>query len=170
MAKPSLESIPAFYHKYVQLIEEENVADAIANNTDNLRSLLQTIPNEKWDYRYGEGKWSIKEMIQHMIDAERIFCYRALCIARGEAQSLPGFDENAYADASKAAARSRQELESEFEAVRKATLLLFQSFDEEQLSKTGVANKNPITVNGIGYIIAGHATHHLNILKERYLA
>src|SRR5205085_8014952 len=102
--------------------------------------LLESIPKDKWDYGYAEGKWTIKEMVQHMIDAERIFCYRALCIARGEMQSLPGFDENAYADASNASVRRTEELKEELAAVRKATGFLFRSFNEEQINKTGIAN------------------------------
>lgn len=170
MAKIDLKTIPEFYHKYVNLVEEESATDALAKNTENVHKFLQQLPDDKWNFRYAEGKWSIKELIQHIIDAERIFSYRALCIARGETQSLPGFDENTYADASNADRRSKEELTDEFNAVRKATEALFQSFNEEQLSKTGIANNNSITVNGIGFIVAGHVTHHLNILKERYLS
>ena len=169
MPKPNLQSTPSFYHRYVQLIEEDNAVDGLKSNTAKLQAVLQSIPDNKWDFRYADGKWNIKEMVQHMTDAERIFCYRALCIARGETQSLPGFDENAYADASNASARGQEELKEELAVVRKATELLFHSFSEEQINRSGIANHNPITVNAIGFIIAGHAMHHLNILKERYL-
>lgn len=168
MAKPDLKTIPEFYHGYVKLVNEDSAAEAITNNAEKLRSFLQNISDDKWDFRYTEGKWSIKEMVQHLIDAERIFCYRALCIARGETQSLPSFDENIYAAASKADNRSREELKGELEVVRKGTQMLFRSFDDEQLERTGISNKNSISVNAIGYIIAGHATHHLNVLKEQY--
>jgi hypothetical protein len=108
-------------------------------------------------------------MLQHIIDAERIFLYRSLCFARGEKASLPGFDENTYAAASKADNRKSEELISEFETVRKSSEQLFASFDDEQLNSTGVANNKPISVNAIGFIISGHVQHHVNVITERYL-
>jgi hypothetical protein len=169
MSKPDLTSVPVFYHNYVNQITEDNLDKAIELNTISTIELLQSIPGEKWSYRYAEGKWSIKEMIQHIIDGERIFSYRALCFARGEKTSLPGFEENDYADASKADKRSKEALMEEFETVRKSIQQLFASFDEEQLNAVGVANDNPISVNAIGFIIAGHVQHHVNVLNERYL-
>ena len=169
MAKPDFATIPEYYHKYVRLVPEDNATEALASNAEKSHHFLTAIPGEKWDFRYAEGKWSIKEMVQHMIDAERIFAYRALCIARGEKQSLPGFDENTYAAVSGADKRNKQELVDEFATVRKATELLFRSFTDEQLGMTGMANNNTVSVNGIGYIMAGHVLHHLNILRERYL-
>jgi uncharacterized damage-inducible protein DinB len=169
MPKPDLTAIPSFYHNYVQLVQEDNIVTALENNMAQTLAFFRGIPDEKWSHRYAEGKWSIREMVQHILDAERIFSYRALCIARGEIASLPGFDENNYAAASEADRRSKEELVEEFEAVRKATILLFRSFTEEQLSRTGIANNKPIGVNSIGFITAGHLMHHLNILQERYL-
>ena len=169
MARPDLATIPEFYHKYVKLVTEDSATEALAKNARQAQEFFETIPAEKWDYRYAEGKWTVKELVQHMIDTERIFAYRALCIARGETQSLPGFDENTYAAVSAAGKRSKAELTEEFATVRKATGLLFRSFDEEQLNRTGTANNKPITVNGIGFITVGHVLHHLNVLQERYL-
>lgn len=169
MARPDLTTVPAFYHKYVNQVQEENVNDAIQKNTESSIAFLNSIPEEKWEYRYAEGKWSIKEMVQHIIDTERIFSYRALCFARGEKQSLPGFEENGYADASRAERREIRSLIEEFETVRKSIEQLFASFDEEQLFSIGHANNNPVSVNAIGFIIPGHVQHHVNVLKERYL-
>jgi len=169
MPRPDLQMVPEFYHKYVNKVHNEDVKKAIEDNTEETVRFLQAIPDEKWNYRYADGKWSIKEMIQHIIDGERIFSYRALCFARGEKTSLPGFDENDYADASKADRRSKEELIREFEAVRQGTQLLYAAFDEEQLASIGTANNNPISVNAIGYIIVGHIKHHLAVLQERYL-
>lgn len=169
MPKPDLATIPQWYHKYVTLVSQEDVASALLANTKTAVSFFESIAAEKWQHRYAQGKWSIKEMMQHLIDAERIFCYRALCIARGEIASLPGFDENEYAAASKADIRTGNELLSEFQVVRHSTEKLFASFDEEQLSASGTANNTSVTVNGIGFIIPGHVQHHLNILTERYL-
>src|SRR6476660_5143531 len=102
MARPNLSEVPSFYHNYVKLVEEDNVAEAIQSNGERSLSFFRNIPSEKWDHSYAEGKWTLKELLQHIIDGERIFCYRALCFARGEKTSLPGFDENTYAAASKA--------------------------------------------------------------------
>ncbi len=108
-------------------------------------------------------------MLQHIIDAERIFVYRGLCIARKESNSLPGFDENEYADNAKADTRDWNEMLEEFKLVRRTTEILFGSFDEEQLQQAGISNSKPVYVLAIGYVIIGHAEHHMKVLKERYL-
>jgi len=169
MFRPNLADVPSFYHNYINQVEEDDVLTAIINNGKNTVAFFQSIPAEKWDHRYGEGKWSIKEMLQHIIDAERIFIYRSLCFARGEQASLPGFDENIYAANSKADKRTSEELIAEFETVRKSSEQLFASFDDEQINATGTANNKAISVNAIGFIIAGHVQHHVNITRERYL-
>lgn len=169
MSRPDPSTIPEWYHKYVSRVKENDAMEAIKADTFRSLEFLEKIPGEKWTYRYAEGKWSVKEMIQHLIDSERIFSYRALCIARGEKASLPGFDENAYATASRADLRPQEDLIAEFALVRKATEALFASFSETQFSATGIANNNPVTVNGIGFIIPGHVQHHLAVLAERYL-
>lgn len=170
MPKPALTTIPEFYHTYVNRVEEENILDALQNSHEKTISQLQAIPEDKWHFRYAEGKWSIGEMVQHMIDTERIFAYRALCIARGETASLPGFDENAYAANSNGDSRNKESLLEEWTVVRKATTLLYNSFTDEQTGRTGTANNKSISVAAIGFICAGHALHHVHILKERYLA
>lgn len=169
MPRPDLATVPVFYHKYVNQTKEEKAIEAITSNTNSALTFFREIPNEKWDYRYIEGKWSIKEMLQHIIDTDRIFSYRALCIARGEKASLPGFEENDYAAASKADRRTGVELINELETLRMSIQQMFASFDEEQLAMTGIANGTPISAGAIGFIIPGHTQHHLNILKERYL-
>ena len=169
MPKPDLSTVPEWYHRYINQVQEEDLDKAIQTNTETSIQFLHSIPEEKWNHRYADDKWSIKEMIQHIIDAERIFSYRALCFARGEKTSLPGFEENDYAAASKADTRSKEELIEEFETVRKSIQQLFNSLDEEQLHSVGIANNNFISVNAIGFIIPGHVQHHINILRERYL-
>lgn len=169
MPRPNLDAVPPFYHRYISLVQQDDVNRALSDNTSKTVALLEEIPEEKWSHRYETGKWSIREMVQHLIDAERIFSYRALCIARGEKQSLPGFEENDYAAASGADRRNKEDLLEEFRLVRKSTEALFRSFTEDQLHKIGVANNKTIPVNAIGFITAGHAMHHLNILRERYL-
>jgi len=170
MPRPDLFTVPEWYHNYIRQIREDSVNEAIRANTPMAVSFLRSIPEEKWGYRYADSKWSIREMVQHIIDAERVFAYRALCIARGEKTSLPGFDENSYAALSKADKRGMEDLITEFETVRTSIEQLYASFDEEQLAATGIANNNRISVNAIGFIIAGHVKHHMNILNERYLS
>ena len=169
MPKPDLSRIPQYYHNYINQVQGDNIPSIFTQHQQEPLAFLNTIPNEKWDYAYAEGKWSIKEMVQHIIDAERIFCYRALCFARKDKTSLPGFDENTYAQYSKANNRTKEDLLAELSIVQKGSAILFASFDEEQLNATGTANGKPIYVLGIGFIIVGHTLHHLNILKERYL-
>lgn len=169
MPKPDLSTVPEWYHGYVNRVKEEDLHKAIKGNTQHALHVLRSIPEDRWSHRYAQGKWSIREMIQHIIDTERIFSYRALCIARGEKASLPGFDETSYGAVSKADRRSKEELLAEFETVRRSIEQLYESFDDEQLAAVGVANNNPMSVNAIGFIIPGHMQHHLNVLKERYL-
>lgn len=169
MPKPDLSRVPSFYHNYINLVKEDDLTNVFTQTQQKLLDLLASIPDETWDYSYAEGKWSIKELVQHLIDAERIFCYRALCFARKDNVSLPGFDENSYAMNSKANQRSKESLVDEMRVVQRSTLSMFSSFDEEQLEASGVANNNSIYVSAIGFIINGHALHHKKILEERYL-
>ncbi|OLY92526.1 DinB superfamily protein [Cnuella takakiae] len=169
MAYIDFDRVPPFYHKYLQQVAQYSLEAALQHYAIELSSLLEAIPESRWNYRYAPGKWSIKEVVQHITDTERIFAYRALCFARGEKQSLPGFDENEYAQNASADYRSKQSLLDEFAAVHRSTRFLFDSFTQQQLETSGVANGNLVYVAGIGFTIAGHALHHLQILKERYL-
>lgn len=169
MARPALTDIPAWYRGYTSLVKENDLLTALRKQTPELTRFFSRIPVAKRSYRYAKGKWSVRELLQHIIDAERIFCYRALCFARQDKTPLPGFDENSYAANAKTAKRDWKDLINEWKAVRQATILLFDSFDKQQLSSTGTANNNPVSVLAIGFIVAGHAMHHVNILSERYL-
>ena len=131
--------------------------------------LLHPLTEAASQYRYAEGKWSIRELLGHLVDTERIFAYRALCLARGERQPLPGFDENAYVENAGFERRTLQSLLAEYLAVREATVLLFGSFDGAALVQTGVSNGNPVSVRALLHITAGHELHHAGILRERYL-
>ena len=169
MARPDLSRVPEFYHNYIKKAPENDLTVALKNNTSAFNALIKTIPAEKHDYRYAEGKWTIKDLIQHIIDGERIFSYRALRFARKDNTPLPGFDENLFAANAKTGKRSWNEMIEEFNTVRKATELLFMSFDEQDLESSGVASDNSVYVLGLGFICAGHCAHHLQVLKERYL-
>ncbi|MGZ8538089.1 MAG: DinB family protein [Flavisolibacter sp.] len=169
MLQVDFSRVPVFYHKYINLVKEQDLSEALRNHQNNLASELNNIPESTWDYRYAEGKWTIKELVQHIIDGERIFCYRALNFARKDSNELPGFDENEFAAVSNADKRSKKDLLDELTTVQKSSMQLFASFDEEQLDQSGTANGNSIYVKGIGFIIVGHTLHHLNIIRERYL-
>lgn len=169
MSKPSPTNYPGYFQKYIDQVPESDFYTALNNQTKAVESFLSAITEEKSLHAYADGKWSIKEMLQHIIDTERIFCYRALCFARGENNNLPGFDENEYAANSYANQRNWNSLVQEFLMVRKATAALFESFSETALSATGTANNNTTSVLSIGFILTGHYYHHKKILIERYL-
>ena len=169
MSRPDLSRVPEFYHGYISKTKGDDVMAALRNSTRELFSLLKSIPPEKHDHRYAEGKWTIKEVVQHMIDAERVFAYRALRFARKDDTPLPGFDENLFAQTAKADRRNWNDLIEEFGALRQASEAMFTSFDDEQLESSGIANEHSNYVLGIGYILAGHVNHHCQVIKERYL-
>ena len=169
MARPSKSDYIPFYETYVSLVPENDIKEALLQSLPLVESFLDSIPGNKADFAYADGKWTIKQLIQHAIDAERIFCYRALCIARGESQNLPGFEENEYARQAVVDHRTLRELRDEFLAVRKASILLFNSFTQEMMDAKGRSNNNPISALSIGYILVGHWKHHQRILTERYL-
>jgi hypothetical protein len=169
MPRPVLSRISSFYHNYIQQVPQDNLMNALDVLSADFLNTMETIPASKHEYAYAAGKWTLKEVFQHIIDTERILSYRALCIARGETQSLPGFDENTYAANSKALNRNWEDMVAEFKALRSASKFLFGSFDEQQMEKNGIANNNPTYVLALGFVVAGHCQHHLAIIKDRYL-
>ena len=169
IGRPAPTEYVTYYATYVNLALEGDVLDRLRRQVDETAALVGGLGERGGDYRYAEGKWSIKEVIGHISDVERIFAYRALSFARGEEQALPGFDENAYARVSNAAGRTLGDLVAELRTVRAATLSLFTGFGAEDLLRRGTANQNPYTVRALAYIIAGHERHHTGIVRERYL-
>lgn len=169
MPKPSPTTYPEYFKKYVDQVPDEDLITGFKNQLPVIIHFLNSIAEEKSLYAYDTGKWTIKEVLQHMIDTERIFNYRALCIARKETVSLPGFDENGYADNANANRRTWQELVDEFLAVRSSTEFLFKSFTDEALAASGISNNNPVTVISFGFITLGHFYHHKKVMEERYL-
>jgi hypothetical protein len=163
------------YHEYFQPYIDHLIGNdkgIIANMEDAssaLVSMMKTVPSDKEDYAYAEGKWTIKQLIQHIIDTERIFCYRALRIARNDATNLLGFDHDAYVDNCDVSHRSLADLVHEFEIVRQGTILLFKSFTADALKAMGTANDVGVSVRAIGFIVSGHQVHHMKVIKERYL-
>jgi hypothetical protein len=169
MPRPDLSRVPEYYHQYVNKVTEDELVPALKKQSTEFLRFLNDLPESKRDYRYAPGKWTIKEMLQHILDGERVFAYRSLCFARKDANSLPGFDENDYAANAKTENRNWEDLVKEFTALRQSTEILFSSFDKEQLESAGIANGKSVYVLAIGFVIVGHINHHIAVLKERYL-
>jgi uncharacterized damage-inducible protein DinB len=160
---------PVFLETYISKVKEENILSALNANTHLLEAFLKSIPQDKGDYAYAEGKWTIKQLIIHISDAERIFSYRALRFARGDAQQPLSFEEDDYAKNSNADKRTLNSVIEELLAIRRATTLLFESFSEETLKLEGTTAIGKVSVNSIGYSICGHAAHHVAVATQRYL-
>ena len=168
MPKPLTGSYPAYFNNYISQVNTDSVNEAIDIYAKDIISFFKKIPQEKAMHSYAPGKWTIKEMLQHIIDAERVFAYRAMSLARKEKTSLPGFDEDEYAANSKANNRNWNDMLNEFEALRQSTDLMLQSFDEEQINSGGVTNNAHNNVNAIAFVVFGHILHHKKVLEERY--
>lgn len=167
--KPTEGDYAPFYGGYVAKIETEDIASYLVEQKAALLSFFRDIVWEKWEQAYEAGKWTLAEVVLHVIDSERIFAYRALCIARGDTTPLPGFEQDDYVPNSGAAARTPASIVDEFTAVREATVQLFNNFSPEMWERRGIASDNEITVTALAYIIAGHAAHHAHVIRERYL-
>lgn len=154
---------------YLDLVKEEKIVTLLEDSLREFVVLVDVISDEKLNYAYQEGKWTIKEVLLHMIDTERIFQYRALRFAREDKTMLPGFSENDFVPYSNANSRSKQSLLAEFKAVRASTMSLYESFSADTLLVIGNSSGGTMSVRGLGYLIVGHQTHHINVIKERYL-
>jgi uncharacterized damage-inducible protein DinB len=157
-----------FYAGYVSLVGEGPILEILEGLKESTYEFFKGLPHDRSDYAYAEGKWTIKEVLGHMTDAERTFGYRVLCFSREETV-LPGFDQVAYSLKATFNSRSLEDLADEFRAVRESNMYLFRSLTDQQQTQKGIASGNPVSVRALLYIIAGHELHHLNILKERYL-
>lgn len=169
MARPKTTDFPAYFDRYISRVDTDTLAEAITKYSADLEKFYTNLPETKADYAYAPGKWTLKEVLQHIIDTERVMSYRLLRIARNDKTPLASFDENSFAQFAGASTRSLDELKEEFKAVRKASDLLIRSLNEEQLSRSGTASNLPVTANAVGYIIFGHLLHHKAITEERYL-
>lgn len=169
MPRPKPTDYPAYYENYISKVEADSLHDALAKYAPSIASFITSLPQEKADFSYAPGKWTLKEVVQHIIDAERVFSYRLMRIARQDKTPLASFEENDYVISSNAQARTLDSLKEELLAVRKATDLLVLSLTEDKLSAEGNAATLPVTANAVGYIIFGHLLHHQGIIAERYL-
>ena len=163
------EELVDFYKNYVALASEDELMVLLKKSSEEFVSFIRSIPRAKLEYVYMKGKWTIKEVLLHLIDAERVFQYRALRFARQDETNLPGFDEDLYVGHSNANKRTLPSLLAEYLALRSSTLCLFESFDKEALHRIGYANNFPMSVRAIGFVIVGHQRHHMKVIKERYL-
>ena len=158
-----------FYKNYIKSLGNVNLLAILNSSLEEFLHLLTELPEEKLTYKYAEGKWTIKELVQHIIDAERVLSYRAIRFSRNDTTDLHGFDEDWYVENSNGNSRNFDDLLEEFTLIRKASISLFKSFSTEMLVMSGTANGSIMSVRALGFIISGHQMHHLKIIKEKYL-
>ena len=170
MSKPQVQDFPPYFGRYISQADAESLSEAIEKYAPLLIAFYVGLPEEKATFSYAKGKWSLKELLLHVIDTERVMAYRLLRFVRKDKTPLASFDENLFAANSLANDRSFGSIKEEFVAVRKSTDLLIQSLSEEQLKEKGMASNLSITANAIGYIIFGHMLHHKMVVEEKYLA
>lgn len=167
--RPDTTEYAPYYEKYVSLVPETNITSVLESQLEGTLNLIRGLSDEQAMHRYAPDKWTIKQVIGHIIDGERIFAYRALRFSRNDKQKLPGFDQDEFMEYADFDARSIADLAEEFEHARRANILMFKSFGEEVWSRRGTASEAEVSVRGLAYIMAGHERHHVHILKDRYL-
>jgi hypothetical protein len=170
MQRPEPAEYDPYYETYISIVPEDDILSALAGQQDELRSTFASIPEEKGLYSYAEGKWTIKEVLSHLIDGERIFGYRAFRISRGDKTPIEGFEQDGYIENSYANQRSFGEMLDEFDALRRSNLAFLGNMRDGDWARTGTANNVEISVRALAYIMAGHIRHHLAIHRSRYLA
>jgi DinB superfamily len=168
MKRPEPTEYAEFYAGYVSLVEETDIVSALQAQLTEIEILFAEMLTEKADYRYAPEKWSVKQLLGHMIDGERVFAYRALRIARNDKTPLPGFDENAFMENSNFNERKIADLLEEFLYLRQANNIFFKTLNEDAWSNVGTASNAQVSVRAIAYVMVGHVRHHINILRERY--
>ena len=169
MKRPLPNEYPSFYQNYVDNVKTDNIIKELRDQVIDIQAVISEIPEDKENYRYAEGKWTIKEILGHIIDTERVLGYRAMRFARKDKTPLPGYDENYFVANANFNKQTLYSLGHEFAIVREANLALFKVWDEEALSQMGVANNLDVSVRAMLYMIAGHAIHHMNVIKTKYL-
>ena len=169
MKRPEPTEYAEFYANYISKVPGTDILDVLENEREGMLQLFRGRSEKDGDFRYAPGKWTVKEVLGHITDAERIFTYRALRIARGDKTPLPGFEQDDYIRDGAFGERKLAELTDEFEVVRRASIALFRSFPEAAWDRRGVASQKEVTVRALGFITPGHQIHHRMILEERYL-
>jgi len=169
IGRPEPSEYSDYARKYVDRVEGSDIEGSLARQLAATLAMLRPVDDARArTYTYAPGKWTINDVVAHVVDSERVFAYRALCIARGEQKSLPGFEQDDYASAAHANDRTLASLLDEFQVVRQSTLALFGSFSDDAWHQRGTANDRPVTVRGLAFVLTGHELHHVAILKERY--
>jgi hypothetical protein len=168
MPRPQANECAPYYMKYISLAEGNSVREIVEKYAFDIQEFYNSLPDEKADYAYAENKWNVKQVVQHVTDAERVFAYRAMRIARNDKTPLASFDENAYVENGFSEQRALSSLKQEFNSVRAATDIFLLSLSDEQIMRLGTASNNPVSVNALAFIIYGHLLHHKNIFIERY--
>jgi uncharacterized damage-inducible protein DinB len=168
-ARPENTEYALYYDRYVSLVPDGDIVATLSNQLEETLALVHSIPEARGTHRYGEGKWSIKELLGHVIDSERVFSYRALRFGRGDSTPLLGFEQDVFVQGAAFDKRTLDDLAYEYEHVRRATISLFANLEEGAWSRRGVASGNEVSVRGLAFIVAGHERHHLDILRTRYL-
>lgn len=166
--KVDINEVPEFYRGYIQQVGDAELVPLLIRSGDELVSICKNLTENQALYRYDTDKWSIKDIIQHLIDAERVFAYRALRFSRNDFTELEGFEQDDYAKDAEADKRTLHQLLNEFNNLRASTVDFFSSINEERRKRKGVSSKVEMSVEVLGYIISGHTLHHLNVIKEKY--
>lgn len=166
---PSANEFDAYYSKYISLVPNQNIIQLFEQTQADMQSLLNNIADKKANFRYQEGKWTIKEVIGHIMEIEHVFAYRALTISRGDKTNLPGMNQNQWMENNNYTPRSISNLLTEFNAVRNSTIQLFGNMNEEMINQFGTVSGSKISVKALAYLIIGHQLHHIHIIKEKYL-
>jgi hypothetical protein len=169
MNRPEKNEFADYYHTYITHVPDGDIASILERQIDKTVQDLEGLGEERAMQRYAPGKWTIKEVVGHLIDAERMFAYRALCFSRNEKKHLPSFEQNDYVENANFNDHSLQDLLEEFRLLRSSNVALFRSFSDEMMMRTGMASGFKFTVRAIAHVIAGHELHHRNVIKERYL-
>ena len=170
MSRPQPAEYDPYYEKYISLVPEEDIIATLKRQTVDLSALFENVDEEKGTFAYADGKWTVKEVLSHLIDGERMFAYRALRIARGDRTPIEGFEQDGYIENSHANRRPIDELIEEFKLLREANVMFFSNLEPADWIRSGIANNIEISVRSLAWIMAGHIRHHMAILQERYLA
>ncbi|MGC2238906.1 MAG: DinB family protein [Pyrinomonadaceae bacterium] len=170
MNRPEKDEYNEYYETYASLVPEAEIVPALESQIADVQNIFGEIAEEKGAFAYAEGKWTIKELLGHLIDTEKIFAYRALRIARADKTPIEGFEQDGYIENGNFNSRNLSDLTEEFMLLRRTNLYFFKNMDDEAWRRTGTASGFPFSVRALAYISAGHVRHHLNILKTRYLA
>ena len=168
MERPREDEYAPFYARYVALVPETDILGVLEQQVEEIRRLAASVRADRETHRYAEGKWSVREVLGHLVDGERVFGYRAFCISRGETAPLPSFDENQYVAATRYDAIPLRDLVDELAPVRRSNLAVLRRLEPEEWRRVGTASGHPVSVRALAWVMAGHPRHHVNVLRERY--